>query len=570
LINAITIAGLMYAVYGLSLYASGTEMVLWVKKLAYTGDVTSTFYNKNSYATYAGLGLLCAVGLLLTAPFENVAAAQKHGRTLRRCGWRSAAAICLAAAVLFTHSRAGFVCAGIGLIALLVLLGVSGAFPWRYVLASDSAVVTAVAVLFVLVGGRTAGGLATIGVLQPSGGLETRLEIYRLVLHALADAPLLGTGYGTFADVFRSYRGTVVEGFWDHAHNTYLENAMELGIPATVCLLAAIGGVLAACTKGLRCRDQNPLYPCLGLAATVQVGIHALFDFSVEMPGIAITYAALLGTASARCWNTQRSTATNNECGRSCTVDLAHLRSGGWSKRILAVEQILMRMRGWWPPALATLVGLTLFGLAVPHSIAAFLTLPHELTATAVRQAQIRNPAVIDNFIAGELAAVRWFDDGRFWANIAAANLNRLSIYALIPEVMPDAANQVKAALEHSLERKPSDPYIWAELAEFYLVLRRDPIEIGKALNLSLLTGPGEWKLVLFRCRLALIVWPYLDQDIRSRFGQQFVMATARFGERFAKLALRLDRVQSVHDSLGIDQEQQKRFEAIIARLRRS
>jgi len=72
------------------------------------------------------------------------------------------------------------------------------------------------------------------------------------------------------------------------------------------------------------------------------------------------------------------------------------------------------------------------------------------------------------------------------------------------------------------------------------------------------------------RCRLALIVWPHLDDDVRLRFGEQFVLAMSGFGERFAILALRLDRVQAVRDSLGIDQDQQHRFDAMIGRLRRS
>jgi hypothetical protein len=47
-------------------------------------------------------------------------------------------------------------------------------------------------------------------------------------------------------------------------------------------------------------------------------------------------------------------------------------------------------------------------------------------------------------------------------------------------------------------------------------------------------------------------------------------MGTMRFGERFADLALRLDRVQTVRDALDFDQDQRHRFEAMIANLRRS
>src|SRR5215813_9180985 len=207
---------------------------------------------------------------------------------------------------------------------LLILLGTSGTLPRHYVIVSIGAVWAAAALIFVLLGGRAAEGLATIGVVQPSGGLELRLEVYRRVLHALGEAPLLGTGYGTFADAFRANQGAVVEGFWDHAHNTYLENAMELGIPATVCLLAAVGGVISACAKRLQRRDQDVLYPCLGLAVTVQVGTHAFFDFSLEMPGIAVTYAALLGTACAWLGRARGSTYLANYGDQSGTEGQEH------------------------------------------------------------------------------------------------------------------------------------------------------------------------------------------------------------------------------------------------------
>jgi hypothetical protein len=194
------------------------------------------------------------------------------------------------------------------------------------------------------------------------------------------------------------------------------------------------------------------------------------------------------------------------------------------------------------------------------------MTLPGGPTAIADRNGQARGLDAIDAYISRQQTAARWVDDGQFWANIAMANLNRLDSRAFDPEVAQTVVNEATAALERSLRRKPSDPYIWTRLA----LLRRDPVEIGKALNLSLLAGPVEWNLVLPRCRLALRIWPRLDTDLRLRFREQFVMATMRFGERFADLALRLDRVQTVRDALDFDQDQRHRFEAMIANLRRS
>jgi O-Antigen ligase len=311
---------------------------------------------------------------------------------------------------------------------LLGLLGVSGSFPRGYIWAGSGGILLLSGMIAALLGGKTIERLATIDLVQQSGGLEARVQVYQRILHALEDAPLFGTGYGTFADVFRMYQGTTVDGFWDHAHNTYLENAMELGVPSALALLMAIGGVIGVCLKKLRRRDSGALYPCLGLAATLQVGTHAFFDFSLEMPGVAITYAALLGTGCAQSLSSAReSTAIGNGCSQTGSADVVRVRS---LARIVAPGYAMMRHCG--PAALPALVGLTLLGLAVPHSVAAFLTLPDGLTASIVRQGGVvRDPAVISAFITRQVAAARWLEDGRFWSNIAAAKLNRSSPYGI-------------------------------------------------------------------------------------------------------------------------------------------
>ena len=37
-------------------------MILWFDKLDYVDSLTSSFINRNSYATYAGLGLMATLG----------------------------------------------------------------------------------------------------------------------------------------------------------------------------------------------------------------------------------------------------------------------------------------------------------------------------------------------------------------------------------------------------------------------------------------------------------------------------------------------------------------------------
>ena len=46
-------------------------------------------------------------------------------------------------------------------------------------------------------------------------------------------------------------------------------------------------------------------YPALGLAVTALAAIHAWFDFSLQMPAVAVTYAAILGVACAQSYSSR-------------------------------------------------------------------------------------------------------------------------------------------------------------------------------------------------------------------------------------------------------------------------
>ncbi|MGE0653216.1 MAG: hypothetical protein AB7P12_15945, partial [Alphaproteobacteria bacterium] len=72
LLKVLTWIGLVYGLYGVLMHVFGIERVLWFPKWAYEGFLTSTFVNRNSYATYAALGLVCAAAMLLMALRESL------------------------------------------------------------------------------------------------------------------------------------------------------------------------------------------------------------------------------------------------------------------------------------------------------------------------------------------------------------------------------------------------------------------------------------------------------------------------------------------------------------------
>lgn len=309
LFYSIALAGLAYGAYGLVIEFSGAEMILWYEKTAYRGNLTSTFVNRNSYATYAGLGLLCTTGLLIQLVGEANDEFDERAERLRRlvtkfsegCWVLLVAWVVLATALLLTDSRGGILSTCIGLITLFVGLSVSRDISRHHAGIMAAIVLTGGIAFFSLSGGTVLQRLTETtleGAIRP--------DIYGLTIEAISDRPWLGTGYGTFPEVFRIYRDESIGGIVEKAHNTYLELALELGIPAALALLLAVVVVAMYCGVGIRRRRRDSIYPALGLAATVLVGTHSLVDFSLQIPAVAVTYSLILGAACAQSWSSRQ------------------------------------------------------------------------------------------------------------------------------------------------------------------------------------------------------------------------------------------------------------------------
>ena len=300
---AVAAIGALYAGWGLIVYGLGNRTVLWFDKWAYRDDLTSTFVNRNSFATFAGLALLTSVGLLLDAMLARIDFQQGRRLVLRslfdlvmgRAAWLVAAIALTLTAVLLTHSRGGALAACAGILGLIVttFLAPSLRGPWR----GGFAVIAAAAalVLVVISGATTLGRIA-----DTAWDAEGRREIYELTLEAIGNTPLLGTGLGTFKWVFPTYRTEDMPFTIELAHNDYLENMLELGIPAALLLTGAAALLSFACVRGVIRRRRNAIIPCIGVGASLLVGVHACFDFSLQIPAVSVFYLLLLGAGVAQ------------------------------------------------------------------------------------------------------------------------------------------------------------------------------------------------------------------------------------------------------------------------------
>ena len=313
ILGAFVLASCLYAAYGLLVYFADLKSILWYRKWAYKDDLTSTFVNRNTYATFAGLGLIASVALLARLLGRGL-----HGQLTVRAmllefaegalarTWLPMLGIFLTAfALLLSHSRGGLLSTGVALLVLFLALSYTQAVSRKFGLLFSAVIVSFSIGVFVVAGDAVDVRLATTSL-----HTSMRDDVYARIVEIIPLNPYLGTGYGTFEQGFMAYKTYALSSAtWDKAHNSYLELAFELGVPAALAVFGLFLWLACVFVCGLMRRNRRREFPAIGLAATALSAAHALVDFSLQIPGFTVCYAMLAGVSWAQSWPTPRRTA---------------------------------------------------------------------------------------------------------------------------------------------------------------------------------------------------------------------------------------------------------------------
>ncbi|MCO5091040.1 hypothetical protein [Bosea sp. (in: a-proteobacteria)] len=275
----------------------------------YRNSLTSFFVNRNSAGTFFGLGLLVSVAFcfhhLRTIEPEKFLArlggrSGRSSRSERRFLLFTGLAFIQLLALFLTQSRGAI---GATLLALLLFVAImarhrltasrNAALPASWLrLAKLGGLALGLWLIYLLLGGRVAYRIERAGL------DDTRFCAFGLMGRALVDNLPLGTGFGTFQDIFPAYRDhdcAGIAGVWDAAHNGLIEGGMGLGLLFLVLAPVAIVLLARAFLTGLRERQRYRFVPALGLAGLLLISLHSLVDFSLQIPAVAFYAAAILG-----------------------------------------------------------------------------------------------------------------------------------------------------------------------------------------------------------------------------------------------------------------------------------
>lgn len=311
-LKALLVIQVGLACYGAFVLATGNTAVAFAERVAYRDSLTATFINKNSYATFVGLGVVTALGMIVSTLRREINREDPLHIQVRtviqllitRYFLLVLCFSILCVALSFTGSRAGVLTTALACGIMIILVLSRRGLRMQSLLGAAALLALGVGGIMSIAGGRMTEGFSSASAFD---SIDDRSVIYKSAITAFHHTPLLGNGLGSFEYVFTPYIADELIGLRSvvDAHSSYLENMIELGWPGTLVLLISLGLLAFACYNGIYRRKRVLPYSLIGLGATVQVGLHSLVDFSLEIPAVTSVYVLLLAFGVAQSTSTR-------------------------------------------------------------------------------------------------------------------------------------------------------------------------------------------------------------------------------------------------------------------------
>lgn len=291
-------SGTFQAIYGAFEVLSGIEKSL-VHQLPVTDIATGSFVYKNHYANFLMLCLCAGIGLIVAAlQNQRYSSIRDFIRIFARTILSSKAIIriCIVVmviALVMSRSRMGNIAffSSMTVTAIISLFLIKKRSQGMYILIISMFVVD----LFIV---SAYFGLEKVQerLTQTNITQESRDEVYSDAIGIVSDYPLLGTGGGSFYTIFPGYQRSNVSGFYDQAHNDYLQFVIEFGLIGILFLGLLTLLALYSALRAMRKR-RNPILKGASFGCSMAIfgmGIHILVDFPLQAYGNTAYFIALL------------------------------------------------------------------------------------------------------------------------------------------------------------------------------------------------------------------------------------------------------------------------------------
>jgi O-antigen ligase len=289
----IFLMGVFESLYGMFEFFSGRQQILHLKGVPF---VTGTFINRNYFAGYLLMVIPLSMGFLFYRE------STKKGRFMK---WRQRLAaldgktvliafgvMVMILGLLFSASRMGILSL---LLAFSLITLLFGDLQKGRKFSKASVLILGLGILW----GVWIGFDAVIGrFFNVSDDFKSRWMIWGNTFDLVRDFPVIGSGLGTFSQIFPMYRSFHIRSLVTHAENDFLQLASEVGLVGIGLLSILFILLFYKAVSGIRSLSNSEPRRYIGLGGLVGIlalMFHSLAERNIQVPANAFLFTFIFG-----------------------------------------------------------------------------------------------------------------------------------------------------------------------------------------------------------------------------------------------------------------------------------
>jgi O-antigen ligase len=291
LLIVIFLTGVFESLYGVFEFFSGHQHILYLEGIS---SVTGTFINRNYFAGYLLMVIPLSMGLFFSREALHAG---------RFKGWRQRLSsldgktlligfgiIVMILGLLFSASR-------MGILSLLLSFTLISIFFKASQTGKGFSRTTILILGLALLWALWIGLDTVIGrFFNLSEDLRWRWALWGDTSKIVLDFPILGSGLGTFSQIFPMYKSFHIRRFVSHAENDFLQLASEVGlIGSGILFILFVVFFLKALSRirSMSTTDSRRYIGIGGLVAILALMFHSLVERNLQVPANAFLYTFL-------------------------------------------------------------------------------------------------------------------------------------------------------------------------------------------------------------------------------------------------------------------------------------
>ena len=303
-VTVIAVFGSVLAFFAIIQHLLPNNRIYWMRELTLGGGLFGPYVNRNHYAGLMGMIFPVIMSLFLYyrpkgkhASFrERLVGIFTHpqSNTSMLLGFST---VLTAASIFLSLSRGGIASLVMSLVFLGLLLRKRSGMSRRGLFFASTIIV-----ILYTVGWFGWGPIfERFQSIRNSQGeiSELRLDLWKDSLDIIRDFPVTGTGFGSYINIYPSYRTIDSEGIADHAHNDYIELLTNGGAISMMLLFWFTAAVVVRSYQVFqRRRDPYSLFLYSGILTGIfSILLHGVTDFNMQIGANGLYLFFMMGMA---------------------------------------------------------------------------------------------------------------------------------------------------------------------------------------------------------------------------------------------------------------------------------